>query len=110
MSEDRRLDEKIAGLVRSVDEKIPPAVEERIRAAAATVQSRPEIFDRRWPRVLMLVPGVAAVLLAVFLFLPSLRKSPAPQISEIRTEFEIADKNIKIIFIQRPDFKLSQEE
>jgi nucleoside-diphosphate-sugar epimerase len=25
-------------------------------------------------------------------------------ITEIRTEFEFADKNIKIIFIQKPDF------
>jgi hypothetical protein len=45
-----------------------------------------------------------------FLLLPALRKPPAPQIAEIRTEFELVDKNIKIIFFQKPDFSLLKEE
>jgi hypothetical protein len=110
MSDDRLLDEKIAGLVRSVERSVPPAVEEKTRTAASEVPLLAGIFARRWPRILVLVPGAAAVVLAAFLLFPLLKKPPAPPISEIRTEFEIVDKNIKIIFIQRPDFNLSKEE
>lgn len=110
MSDDRLLDEKIAGLVRSVESSVPPAVEEKIRVAASSARPCPRTVGGHWPRLLILVPGAAAVVLAAFLLFPLLKKPPAPRISEIRTEFEIADKNIKIIFIQRPDFNLSKEE
>jgi hypothetical protein len=119
MSDDKRLDEKISGLVRSVEIEVPPAVEARIREAAEKIRPRPRFFGwrparvywRRQARLLVLVPCAAAIIiLAALLLVPALRKPPAPKISEIRTEFEIADKNIKIIFIQRPDFKLFQEE
>jgi hypothetical protein len=121
MSDDNRLDEKISGLVRSVDRGLPPLLEERIRAAATAGRARPGVFGwrparlapsaRRRTWMLALVPGAAAaVILAVFLLIPALSKPAAPRVSEIRTEFEIADKNIKIVFFQRPDFKLTQEE
>jgi hypothetical protein len=121
MNDDRRLDERIAGLVRSVETGVPPAVEGRIRAAAEASRPVTGIFARRrrpgWiltrrrAIILALVPGAAAaVALAAFLLVPALRKQPVPRISEIRTEFEIPDKNIKIVFFQRPDFKLTQEE
>jgi hypothetical protein len=119
MNDDKLLDERIAGLVRSVERGIPPAVEENIRASASALRPRRRRFAARWARawmfsrrrigILALVPAAAAVL-AAFLVFPLLKKRPAPRISEIRTEFEIADKNIKIIFFQRPDFNLSKEE
>lgn len=129
MNDDRLFDEKIARLVRRIDEPVPPGLETKIRAAAESVRpaegtkgriSLPTAVILRWRhgrvlsrrlRILALVPGAAAVAaLAVFLILPALRRPAAPRISEIRTEFEIADKNIKIVFFQRPDFKLTQEE
>ncbi len=110
MGDERQFDGKVGGLVRAVDERVPPAVDRKIRTAAETLRPRPWLFAGRWPRVLALVPGAAAFAVAVFLVVPALRKPPASRISEIRTEFEIADKNIKIVFFQRPDFKLTQEE
>ncbi len=130
MSDDRHLDEKISGLVRSADREVPPGLEARIRTAAESVRPAGGIWGRislltsvllrrrhgrvlshRRLKILALVPGAAAaVALAAFVILPALRKPPVPRISEIRTEFEIADKNIKIVFFQRPDFKLTQEE
>ncbi len=130
MFDDNGLDRKIAGLLRSVDRDVPPALEARIRAAAERAATTGGLSrklsllpvglrrrrlgragGRRRLRILALVPGAAAaVALVVFLLVPALRRSPAHRISEIRTEFEIPDKNIKIVFFQRPDFKLFQEE
>jgi hypothetical protein len=121
MSDDKKLDEKISRLVRSVERDVPPAVEARIREASEGIRLRQRFSGGRWLlagissrraiRILALASGAAAVVvLGALLLVPALRKPPAPRISEIRTEFEIADKNIKIVFIQRPDFKLTQEE
>ena len=130
MRDDKRLDERIAILVRSVEKDVPPGLEAKVRAATDSVRPDGSILgaalplsagprrrhhdrvgSRRRLRILALVPGAAAaVALAAFLLVPALRKPPVSRISEIRTEFEIRDKNIKIVFFQRPDFKLSQEE
>ncbi len=120
MSDEKRLDEKIAGLVRSVNEGVPPALEARILAAAEAARPDTGRLGRLWLRpgaslrrragILALVPAAAVCALAAFLLIPILRKPPASRISEIRTEFEIADKNIKIVFFQKPDFNLFQEE
>ena len=109
MNSDERLDESISRLVRSVEREVPPALDRRIREAADRLTSRAGRSDRRRPWLLALIPGTAVALLAAFLLFPRPSTAPNP-ISEIRTEFEIADKNIKIIFFQKPDFHLHQEE
>jgi len=108
MTDEKKLDEQIARLVRSVELGIPPAVEAKIQEAAADLRPRAGRFWLRRPFWLTLIPSAAAVLLAVIALLPTLQKPPT-QIAEIRTEFEIADKNIKIIFFQKPDFNLFKE-
>lgn len=50
--------------------------------------------------------GVAAIFLAILVIIPSLHRDETQQIAEIRTEFVIADKNITIIFVQKPDFPI----
>ena len=109
MTDEKKLDEQIARIVRSVELEVPPAVEARIREAAADLQPRAGRFWFRRPLWLTLIPSTAAVLLAGIVLIPALRRPPVSPISEIRTEFEIADKNIKIIFIQKPDFNLFKE-
>lgn len=109
MSDEKILDEKIARLVRSVELKVPEAVDVTIRAAAADLRPRSGFSLMRRPLWLALIPSAAAILLAVFVLLPLFQKPQQP-ISEIRTEFEIADKNIKIIFFQKPDFNLFKED
>ena len=108
MTDEKKLDEQIARLVRSVELGVPPGVEAKIQAAAADLRLRAGRFWLRRPFWLTLIPSAAAVLLAVIALLPTAQKPSSP-IAEIRTEFEIADKNIKIIFIQKPDFNLFKE-
>jgi hypothetical protein len=106
--DEKKLDDKIARLVRSVELEVPPGVDAEIREAAEHLKPAPRLFKMRRPLWLALIPSAAAALLAVIALLPTPQKPLSP-ISEIRTEFEIADKNIKIIFIQKPDFNLFKE-
>lgn len=99
-------DEKLRTLVRSVDRAVPPALEAKVRAAAAAPRpqpkSRPLFFKR--PIFLVSVSSAAAVLLAFLALVPLFHERTGTPITEIRTEFELADKKILIIFIQKPDF------
>jgi len=108
MSDDKIFDERISSLVRGVERAVPPALETRIRAAAGGLQPRPKISALRRPLWLALVPGAAAAILAALLWLPVFQKPPQP-LSEIRTEFELPGKNIKIVFFQKPGFNLFKE-
>jgi len=100
-------DALISGLVRSVRVEIPGTVEAKVTAALHKTKNVP-----RTGRSFLWYP-VSAVLamlivVSVFIFRPFIKNSadiPAP-ITEIKTELELADKNIKIIWIQKNDFKL----
>jgi hypothetical protein len=106
MENDDRLDEELRTLVRSVERAVPMDLEARVRAEAEALRPQPKSrfpFIRR-PLVLASLSGAAIFFVAFLLIFPSLHRREAPQIAEIRTEFELADKNIKIIFVQKPDF------
>ena len=103
-------DEKIAQLVKRVESDIPSALEEKLRSAEGMLRPRHKILGKR-PVFYLGILSSAAVVLLLFVFLfPLFQGVPESQISEIRTEFELRDKNIKIIFIQREDFNLFKEE
>jgi len=107
------MDQEISHYVRSIKVDIPPGVEDRIRKASTAHQPQVNLLGIRRSWLLAIIPGLAVILAAMILLVPALRRPmalPVPPISEIRTEFELVDKNIKIIFIQRPDFKLFKEE
>ncbi len=110
MEQDKILDKEISRLVRSLEKGLPPGLEERIALEASSRAPHRRPFFRKWQFVLAVVPGGAALFLALFLLWPAFRKPQEPQITEIRTQFELVDKNITIIFIQRPDFKLFEED
>lgn len=110
MDEDKVLDKEISRLVRSLEKGLPPGLDERIALKASSGAPHRRPFFRKWQLALAVVPGGAALFLALFLLLPAFRKQEEPQITEIRTQFELVDKNITIIFIQRPDFKLFEED
>jgi hypothetical protein len=99
-----RFDDELTKLVRSVERGIPAAVENKLQAAAATLRPRRRNPLVRRPFLLAAFPGAVIVFLAFLFIFSPVRGRKAPQITEIRTEFEIADKNIKIIFVQKPDF------
>lgn len=104
------IDEKIAKLVRSVESDIPSAVKEKLQSAEETLRPHQKILTKR-PLFYFGVfsSAVAVLILWMFLF-PLFRGASESPISEIRTEFELRDKNIKIIFIQKKDFNLFEEE
>jgi len=110
MDENKILDEKISRLVRSLEKGLPAGLEKRIALKATSEAPHRRPFFRKWQLALAVVPGGTALLLALFLLWPAFRKPQEPQITEIRTQFELADKNITIIFIQKPDFKLFEED
>jgi hypothetical protein len=112
MAKKMDLDEKIGLLVRSVRKDIPAGLEEKIREAASlrpASVARPERQRQMWLPV-MTGAAAAAVVLAMMFGGPFLPKREDSQISEIRTQFELVDKNITIIFIQKPGFKFNLEE
>jgi hypothetical protein len=106
MEDHDRLDEELRRLVRSVERALPTDLEARVRAEAE--RPRPQAKSRfpfiRRPIFLVPLSGAAALLLAFLIVRPSLPRHEEPPIAEIRTEFVLADKNITIIFIQKPDF------
>jgi ferric-dicitrate binding protein FerR (iron transport regulator) len=110
MDEDKILDKEISRLVRSLEKDLPPGLEERTALEASIRRPHRRRFFRKWQLALAVVPGAAALFFAFFLLLPAFRKQEESYIIEIRTQFELVDKNITIIFIQRPDFKLFKED
>ena len=80
------------------------------QSEASTGKPHRRRFFRKWQLALAVVPGGAALFLAFFFLWPAFRKQEEPQIAEIRTQFELVDKNITIIFFQKPDFKLFEED
>lgn len=110
MTNKKNIDKKIARLVQSIESDIPASVEEKLLMAAETVRPFQTIRIKRLPLSFGVLTSAAMIIL-VFLFLfPLFQRTPEPQITEIITEFELRDKNIKIIFIQSQDFNLFEEE
>lgn len=110
MTNNQDTDKKIIKLVKSVEADIPAAVDEKLRMVQGIMRPRHRILRKRPILCLGILSSAAAVLLLVLFLFPLIRGVPEPPISEIRTEFELRDKNIKIIFIQRKDFSLFEEE
>jgi hypothetical protein len=106
MEDHDRLDEELRKVVRSVGRAVPTDLEARVRAEAERPWPQPKSRSPLVRRRIFLVPlsGAAALLLGFLVLVPLLRGRREPPIAEIRTEFELKDKNIMIIFIQRPDF------
>ena len=110
MANKQNIDERIARLVRSVEADIPVSIEEKLQLAEATLRPRHKILRRRPLFYVGILSSAAAVLLLFVFLFPLFRGVPESRITEIRTEFELRDKNIKIIFIQKKDFSLFKEE
>ena len=110
MDNQKNIDKKIAGLVQSLEISIPAAVEKKLQATAETIRPLHRIRIKRLPLFVGILSSAAVVLAALLFLFPVFHGNPEPRITEIYTEFEIIDKNIKIIFIQKHDFNLFEEE
>jgi hypothetical protein len=102
------LDRFISRNLEKLELEIPPEVQGNVRRriAASTDRRRPAA----WKRFALWASLLAAALLVLVVSLPLLFP-PQPEIkkiSQIRTEFSIPEKNIKILWVQRDDFHLSE--
>lgn len=110
MANKKNINEKITRLVQSIESDIPASVEEKLLATAETIRPLHGIRTKRMPLSLEILTSAAIILLAFLFLFPLFQRNTGPQITEIITEFELRDKNIKIIFIQSHDFNLFEEE
>jgi hypothetical protein len=100
-----KFDDQISQLVSARDEEIPAALQWSIRRKIhSRLKPRNKPFHRR-----ILLPALAAGLILVLLSALVLINPPAsmtPPMSEVRTEFYLPEKNIKVIWIQNNNFTL----
>jgi hypothetical protein len=109
MTDDKRLDESISRLIQGIQLDIPPSIEEEINKKSVGARPYPDLPSYR--RLLWtLLPSGAALILGVLLLMHPPMKPPISDISEIRTQFEIADKNITVVFYQRTDSHFPRED
>lgn len=91
-------DEWVASLVQKTDRRLPEALDLSIRRSLKR--------ERSW--WIYPLAAAASVVLAVGLWrLAPLGESPsrpASPVTEIRTQFEISEQNIKIIWVQKQNF------
>jgi hypothetical protein len=110
MANKKNIDEKITRLVQSIEFDIPASVEEKLMETAETIRPFQRTRIKRLPLSLGILTSAAMILFAFLFLFPLFYNNAEPQITEIITEFELKDKNIKIIFIQSHDFNLFEEE
>jgi hypothetical protein len=91
-------DDLVASLVQSTDRRLPEALDDSIRRS----------LNRKRSWWLYPLAAAASVVLAVGLWrLAPFGETPSQQVSpvtEIRTQFEISEQNIKIIWVQKQNF------
>ena len=107
---DKLDDQRISELVRSVRYKVPEAVDARLTAALGGKKQkrtlRP-VRSRLWFPVSVSAAAAVIIIAAIFIFQPFKNvNEPVTPITEIKTEFELKDKNIKILWVQKNEFKL----
>ena len=101
-------DQRISKLVQSVSFRIPETVEARVTAAINKRKKTKRVLK---PYLWYPVSAAIAILIiaAIFVFLPFMKNTAeeVTPITEIKTELELTDANIKIIWVQKKDFKLN---
>lgn len=100
-------DQKISDLVQSVRYKIPYPLDEKVTAAIIKPHYSP-----LWLR-LSLSTAILTILVVAVFALQSYFKAATETVSpitEIKTQFELNDKNIKILWVHKKDFKLRRKE
>ncbi len=100
-------DRMISDVVRSVRYTIPYTVDEKVKAAII----KPPL-PLLWLRLSLSAAVFAVLVFAVFFFQPYFKNTaePVSPITEIKTQFELKDSNIKILWVQKKDFKLIRRQ
>jgi hypothetical protein len=99
------LDRWIVSALERSQADVPAALRRQVREKVESTTPVPRL--RVWKRIVFWGPLLAAAALIVAFSLPLLYPPRAAEkkIAQIRTEFSIPDKNIKIIWVQRDDFQ-----
>lgn len=105
----RRVDDLISEQVRSVRPKVPSLLEERVREALQDAERQQRLpVTRGWRSHWLPLSAVAVLLLTIgfFLFRLYFRRAAVQEspVSEIKTEFVLAEQNIKILWYQKKNF------
>ena len=87
-----------------------PTSENELKTKTETLKPKHGIWSKRLVLPLGVVSSAAMIIMIVLFLFSPVQKTSDTLISEIYTEFEIKDKNINIIFVQRKDFNLFMEE
>ncbi len=103
------LDRWIARALERGEEETPDLVREAARRRVAAME---KTKPPAWRRIVPWLPLLAAAALIVAFSLRVMQPPPAPgkRITQIRTELDLPGKNIRIIWVQRDDFRLSTDE
>lgn len=103
--DNEQIDRFITEALARSESEVPAAV--RVRIERRTAAGR-RISSLPWRRLVPWLPLLAAAALIVAFSLPLLVPPQAGEkkITEIRTEFELPEQNIRIVWVQRDDFRL----
>lgn len=103
--------EEISRWVRSVEHQVPEKVEKNLRSR---IQESIYLKKQKMKKRILWYPvsAFSLVLIALALVIPSFqpKNKNGLLITEIRTDLEIQNKNIKIIWIQKKDFNLRRNK
>ena len=104
------LDRWIVSALERSQAEVPAALRRQVRERVESTTPVPRL--RAWKRLAFWGPLLAAAALIVAFSLPLLYQPRAAEkkITQIRTEFSLPGKNIKIIWVQRHDFRLAGME
>ena len=107
-----KLDQKIIEMISAVEHPIPEAVELEISRKLRGVREGKKRKKMNW---LLWYPAtaMASLALAFFLVIPMIQKTAGngnSALEEIKTVFELKDKNITILWCQKKDFQLRRTE
>ncbi|MCP4147532.1 MAG: hypothetical protein GY757_07260 [bacterium] len=124
-------DTLISSVVGSVRYNLPEALDQKVTAAMNEEESADMVvmggflkskwkkvsqwFDwnnhTRFSRVYVSAAAAAVlVIISLLIFLPKSSTQPVIPIEEIKTEFELKDKNIRILWVQKKDFQFRRNE
>jgi hypothetical protein len=103
------LDKFISRSLEKLELEIPPEVQENVRQRVASLTDPPQQSSWKWVKIWapLLAAAMVVLIVSLPLLFPPMRA--IKKISQIRTEFSIPEKNIKIIWVQRDDFHLREK-
>lgn len=110
-------DRNISRSVQAVRYHVPEELDNRVTQAIinTSVSSSPSSYTPIFWFKFSISTAVVMALIAIFIFIVPGIETTVPQtstnqITEIKTEFELSDKNIKILWVQKKDFTIRRQD